>query len=69
MYICIYVDLLLVALIIEVGFCRARCFRTGWIVLVLGCFGRGFRAPKVIGELWASNFGIQGRLCASNFGC
>ena len=39
MYICIYVDSLLVALILKVGFFRARFFRRGWIVLVLGCFG------------------------------
>ncbi len=35
----IYVDSLLVALILNVGFFRARFFRRGWIVLVLGRFG------------------------------
>ena len=39
MYICIYVDSLLVALIFKVGFFRASFFRRGWIVLVLGRFG------------------------------
>ena len=48
MYICIYVDSLLVALILKAGFFRARFFRRGWIVLVLGRFGppkdvEGFR--------------------------
>ena len=36
---CIYVDSLLVALILTVQFFRARFFRRGWIVLVLGRFG------------------------------
>ena len=39
MYICIYVDSLVVALIFKVWFFKARFFRRGWIVLVLGCFG------------------------------
>ena len=37
MYICI--DSLLVALIFKDWFFKARFFRRGWIVLVLGCFG------------------------------
>ena len=46
MYICIYVDSLLVALIFKVGFFKARFFRRGWIVLVLGRFG-----PPIYGIL------------------
>ena len=45
MYICIYVDSLLVALIFKVCFFRARFFRRGWIVLVLGRFGPPISGP------------------------
>ena len=36
---CIYVDSLVVALILKVGFFRARFFGRGWIVLVSARFG------------------------------
>ena len=54
MYICIYVDSLLVALILKGGFFRARFFRRGWIVLVLGGFGPPIWGP---GGPLASNLG------------
>ena len=62
MYICIYVDSLLVALIIKVGFFRARFFRRGWIVLVLGGFGHQIWGPR---EASGLQFGVPGRLWAS----
>ena len=67
MYICIYVDSLLVALIFKVGFFKARFFRRGWIVLVLGGFGPLIWGPRealglqfwVLGRLWPSNLGSE----------
>ena len=54
MYICIYVDSLLVALIFKVWFFRARFFRRGRIVLVVGRFGPPIWGP---GRPLASNLG------------
>ena len=50
MYICIYVDLLLVALIFKVGFFEVEFFGCCWIVKFLSKVG-------VLGRLWASKLG------------
>ena len=65
MYICVYVDSLLVALILKVGFFRARFFRRGWIVWVLGGFGPPIWRPR---EASGLQFGVPGRLWASKLG-